>query len=62
MINLLKNKYFLLLIIALIGFISVYFYGDDNPIEEVSEYVIKEETGMDIDLTPKSLEHDADKQ
>ena len=58
MINLLKNKYFILFIIALIGFISVYFYGDDNPIEEVSEYVIKEETGLTVDLTPKSLEHE----
>ena len=61
MINLLKNKYFLLVIIAIIGFISVYFYGDDNPVEEVAEFVIKQETGLDIDLTPKSFEHDANK-
>ena len=58
MINLLKNKYFILFIIALIGFISVYFYGDDNPIEEVSEFIIKQETGLDIDLSPKHMEHE----
>ena len=29
---------------------------DDNPIEEISEEVIKEETGFNIDLTPNSPE------
>lgn len=27
---------------------------DDNPIEELVEQVIKEQTGLDIDLTPDS--------
>lgn len=29
---------------------------DDNIIEETAEFVIKAETGMNVDLTPTSLE------
>lgn len=36
------------------GVVSTYVLGDDNPIEEYSEEIIKEETGLNIDLTPKS--------
>ena len=31
-------------------------YPDDNPVEEVAEMVIKEETGLEVDLTPESPE------
>jgi hypothetical protein len=31
-------------------------WEDDNPAEEVTEAVIKYETGLDIDLTPRSPE------
>jgi hypothetical protein len=55
--SIIKSKYFALLIIVLVGYLSVFFWGDENPVEEVSEYVIKEETGLSIDLTPKSIEH-----
>lgn len=30
--------------------------SDDNPIEEIGEAVIEARTGVDIDLTPGSLE------
>jgi ABC-type glycerol-3-phosphate transport system substrate-binding protein len=36
-----------------------YFYPsipDDNPIEELSEELIKKNVGIDIDLTPNSKE------
>lgn len=49
------SKYFLLLLVILIGIASNYVLGDDNPIEEVSEEIIKEETGIHIDLTPNSI-------
>ena len=32
---------------------------DDNPIEEAAEHVIKNQTGIDIDLTPRTPEQDA---
>ena len=28
----------------------------DNPIEEIVEQIIEQETGLDLDLTPSSLE------
>ena len=49
------SKYFLILLVVLIGFFSTYLLGDDNLIEEYSEEIIKEETGLDIDLTPNSI-------
>ena len=55
-IKILTSKYSLLAIIILLGVFSTYLLGDDNPIEELSEEIIKEETGLDIDLTPKSQE------
>lgn len=42
--------------VFLIGVISVHFLGDDNPIEEACEEIIKLETGKEIDLSPKSPE------
>lgn len=38
---------------ALIGYASSYFLGKDNPVEESCESIIKEQTGVDIDLTPE---------
>lgn len=45
-------------IAATIGVGYTYFLGKphDNPVEEASETVIKEQTGVDIDLTPQSPE------
>jgi hypothetical protein len=31
-------------------------YPDDNPVEEVIEFVIEKETGHKVDLTPESPE------
>lgn len=54
---LLKYKYMILILAIIIGIGSVFFYGDDNAIEEISEEVIKTQTGIDIDLTPSSPEN-----
>lgn len=43
-------------IAALAGAISVCFLGADNMIEEIAEQIVKEETGLDIDLTEDSPE------
>ena len=52
-----KYKFMIIILAVIIGLTSVYFYGDDNVIEEVSEEIIKNETGIDIDLTPSSPEN-----
>jgi hypothetical protein len=45
----------LIVIISLIiGYISVLILGSNNPIEEAVEDVIKEETGISLELTPNS--------
>jgi len=45
----------LIVIISLIiGYISVLALGNDNPIEQAAEDVIKEETGISLELTPDS--------
>jgi hypothetical protein len=45
----------LIVIISLIiGYISVLALGNDNPMEEAAEDVIKEETGISLELTPDS--------
>jgi hypothetical protein len=41
---------------AIGGIISDRYLGDDNQIEEAAEAIIKEETGINIDLSPKSPE------
>ena len=41
---------------AVVGIISFYFLGRDNPVEEACEDIIKAETGVDIDLTPGTPE------
>ena len=50
------NKYFIVFLVAVIGFGSIYFLGNDNSIEEISEEIIKQETGLDIDLSPNAPE------
>ena len=35
---------------------KVAHMGDDNIVEELAEDVIKEESGMDVDLSPESPE------
>lgn len=57
LLKIIYSKYFLILLIVLMGFLSTYLVGDDNPIEEYSEQIIKEETGLDIDFTPNSIEN-----
>ncbi len=54
LLKIIYSKYFLILLVVLMGVVSTYILGDDNPIEEYSEEIIKEETGLDIDLTPSS--------
>lgn len=39
-------------IVAIAGIVSVKYLGDGNPIEKIAEEVIKEETGLDVNLTP----------
>jgi hypothetical protein len=51
------NKYFIVFLVAVIGACSIYFLGNDNPIEEISEEIIKQETGLDIDLSPNTPEN-----
>jgi len=43
---------------VIIGIISTYVFKlkKDNPAEEIAEEVIKQETGIDIDLSPESSE------
>lgn len=42
---------------VVIGLVSIYFLGRDNPVEEACEEIIKDETGVDIDLTPGTPEN-----
>ena len=51
-----KYKYMILILVVIIGLGSVYFYGDDNAVEEISEDILKPATGIDIDLTPSTPE------
>lgn len=56
MIEIIKTKWFVCICIAIVativGVISIQFMGNDNPIEEASEKIIKDETGITIDLSP----------
>ncbi len=51
-----KSKLITVVILTVLGVGSVFFFGQDNDIEELSEMGIKAETGLDIDLSPKSPE------
>lgn len=44
-------------IAVIAGWVSSKIFGPDNPVEEIAETVIKDETGQDIDLSPQSPEH-----
>jgi hypothetical protein len=50
------SRYFIVAAAIIIGLLSAYFWYQDNPVEEVSEKVIEEQTGIDIDLSPQTLE------
>lgn len=50
------SRYFIVAAAIIVGLLSAYFWYQDNPVEETSEQIIKEETGIDIDLTPKTPE------
>ncbi len=39
-----------------VGSVAVLKMKHDNPIEEVAEAIIKNETGLNVDLTPSSPE------
>ena len=45
-----------LILAVIIGLVSGYFLGHDNPIEELSEMFIKQTTSSEVDLTPNSKE------
>ena len=34
------------------GIVSTHFWGSNNPVEQDCEEVIKEETGIDLNLSP----------
>ena len=55
-VKLISSSYGIVIIAVIIGVISVYMLGNDNPVEEISEKIIKEETGIEIDLTPSTPE------
>lgn len=38
------------------GMASIKTWGPDNVVEEISEEIIQEETGLDIDLSPSTKE------
>lgn len=48
------EKLVVILMVLAVGVSSGYFLGQDNKVEEAVEEVIKDKTGVDIDLTPKS--------
>jgi len=50
-------------VLAVGGYVSSLFLGNDNAVEETCEQMIESQTGVDVDLTPASpeetLEEDA---
>ena len=50
------SRYFIAAAAIIIGLLSAYFWYQDNPVEEVSEEIIKTQTGIDIDLSPQTPE------
>ena len=44
----------IVIVVTTIGIISIKFLGNDNPIEEATEAVIKEEIGINVDLSKKT--------
>ena len=47
----------IVLLTTVIGVGSVKVLGKDNPVEEVAEAIVKEQTGLDIDFTPENDKH-----
>ena len=47
----LKLKIILFIFLCLAGIISHYLWGDNNIVEQISEDVIKEKYGIDIDFS-----------
>lgn len=47
-------QYIVLIVIIslIIGYLSVPFLGKNNPIEEAVEEIIRQETGISLELTP----------
>lgn len=47
-----------LIMAAILGISSYKYFGmkEDNPIEQAAEKIIKEDTGIEIDLSPNSPE------
>jgi len=41
-------------IAGIVGIVSVQYLGQNNPVEKVAEEIIKEETGITLDLTPST--------
>jgi hypothetical protein len=56
MIEMIKTKWFIgiciAIVAAIVGLISIQIFGNDNPVEEMSEKVIQEGTGITVDLSP----------
>ena len=52
------GRIYIITFFFLLGFLSVNLFKmvNDNPIEQISEEVIKEATGLDIDITPEGKE------
>lgn len=51
-----------LVVVILVGAVSQYWLGEDNAVEQISEQVIKNESGVDIDLSPRGTEPGAASQ
>lgn len=45
-----------LVFVLVVGIVSSKYYGPDNIVEEISEKIIEEETGIDLDLSPETEE------
>lgn len=51
--NSILSRFGIAIVAAVVGASSVLFMGtNDNPVEQAAETIIKDETGLDIDLTP----------
>lgn len=45
-----------LIVVVVVGYLSSFWLGDDNAIEEVAENILEKHVGIDLDLTPNSPE------
>lgn len=54
------SKHFVVLAAIIIGLMSAYFWYQDNPVEEISETIIEEQTGVKVDLTPQTPEEESE--